>query len=349
MQNKYFYIFIFVIFLAGCKSIEPVIGDISSKDDDIGAKVNSLVKKLNDDQKRGAFMMISIPDIVLSDETIDFLLKYNITGVILFRHNIVSEKQVKKLTSDLRCKVDKSIIIGVDQEGGDILRIHWDPNADITARMIGKSGDLDYAYRIASMRASFLLSLGINLIFGPVADIAASKKSYIYERCFSTDVNTVSQMVYHTVKAQRKAGIISVLKHFPGHGDTVIDSHFDFPRIDHESQLLLKREIRPFIAGINAGAEMLMIGHIVNSYFDEQTPASVSKRYFNLINQTGFDGIIITDDLSMTGKLDGVINWGINLVSGTLGDIEKMITKIKPNEYYLKRIIKFKLETLKES
>ena len=284
--------------------------------------------------------MISIEDKILSDRTAAYLKENNITGVVLFNHNVVSGKQLKRLTDDLKNKVNPNILIAVDQEGGDIVRIPWDSTAGISPSQIGRKGDLDYAYNVAYKRADFLKKLGINVILGPVADIADSKKSYIYRRCFGTDPAAVSSMVRVTVKAQKDAGIITVLKHFPGHGKTSVDSHVSFPYINIPEDELINRELLPFKSGIEAGAEMIMIGHIINRSIDKYKPASISPEYLNILEKIDFNGIVITDDLKMTGNINSTIGWGINLITGSFQEISWKMSTIEPVDKYLEKVLK---------
>jgi beta-N-acetylhexosaminidase len=215
-------ILLLTFFLITCKNIhDSVVENVNLMD--------SMEKKqfhLNECDKKGILTMVNIPDTVLNENTVQFLIENKIMGIILFNYNIQSEKQLKQLTQDLKNKVDKNILIAIDHEGGEVINIPWDKTRWITARMIGRSGSLQYAYNIAYHRAVLLRELGINVILGPVADVALSRKSYLYERCFGTTPEWVAAYVAITVKAQKDAGIISVLKHFPGHGKTITNSHF---------------------------------------------------------------------------------------------------------------------------
>lgn len=273
-----------------------------------------LLKTISSDERSGALLMVGIPDTLLTDSTITFLNDNKILGVILLQHNIQNPNQVKKLTSDLREKVDEHLLIAIDQEGGTVIRIPWDEYADVSARTIGNTGDTNYAYTIAKYRSDLLLDLGINVILGPVADIAYTNNSFLYDRSFGSNPDTVSAFVEATVRAQKDAGIITVLKHFPGHGDTTTDSHFSLPVINKSKETLITAEFIPFKAGIDAGAEMVMLGHIVNPQISNN-PASIDSIYRQILNEKlGFNGIIITDDLKMSGGIETGIGWGINML-----------------------------------
>lgn len=296
------------------------------------AKYIDRVYKMDKKSRRGLITMVGIKDKILSENTIKELKDNKVQGVILFKHNIENDKQLKKLTTDLKQKVNKNMIIAIDQEGGNVYRISWDKAVKIRAIDIGNSADTDYAYQTAYNRAKFLLDLGINTILGPVCDIATDTNSYIYERTFGTNVKRVSEMVVASVKGQNDAGIITALKHFPGHGDTDIDSHITFPTINTSVSELKKRDFIPFMKGIEAGADMVLIAHIKNNKIDRKLPSSLSSKHKDiLVNTLGFKGVIITDDLAMTGKINKGISWGINLISDTYNNTKNIFNKIEPD------------------
>jgi len=312
-----------------------------SKEKEIQIKIEKKLMSMSLIEKRGILTMVNIPGYELTDETINFLNNNKIKGVILFKYNIRNEEQLKKLIKDLREKIDKYLLIAIDQEGGNIIRIEWEETAKISPKLISfNTNPEQFAYDIAYKRGNYLKSLGINVVLAPVADIPSSNKDFIYERCFGIDTEKVSKLVEASVKGYRDSGIICVLKHFPGHGKTRVDSHYNFPVINKTIDELKKDDLVPFIAGIKAGAEMIMIGHIINSFIDKEKPASLSYNYVNLLNSLNFNGVIITDDLAMTGKIDKGIGWGINIITGSFKEIKNKINTIEPIDYYVKRVIK---------
>lgn len=292
------------------------------------------------EQKRGATFMVSIPGTTLYANTAKFLKENNIGGVILLQHNVESEVQLKKLTEDLRTKVNPNILIAIDQEGGSVVRITWDKYATISARDIGDKGDLDYAYKVASYRATLLRDLGINVMLGPVADVSTKTSDFTYSRTFSSNPEKAANYIETTVRANKEAGVISVLKHFPGHGQTNTDSHENFPVINKSVEKLKSREFIPFQKGIEAGAEMIMVGHIMNPQIDPKNPSSKSIKYIEILeNDLGFDGTTITDDLTMTGQIQGGIDWGINLSIESQSKILQRISTTNPQEKYIKKLL----------
>ena len=340
------YLFLILLFIYACKTASNVIGDrmyISKlKEDypDLSDYIDKVVE-MSDKERKGLLLMVGIKDKVLSEETIKTLKDNHIMGVILFDYNITDEKQLKKLTSDLRKYVNPNMLISIDQEGGEVNRINFDKLKNISPKNIGDSNSAEYAYNIAYQKSKFLLDLGINMILGPLCDIPNDTNSYLYNRSFSTNANIVAEMVSNTVKAQRDAGIISVLKHFPGHGDTAVNSHNDFPSINKTTNELLSNEFIPFKSGIDAGAEMVLAAHIKNKYIDDKNTASMSKKYADILEKDlGFNGVVITDDLAMTGSIDKGINFGINLISNVYENVEYMFEDIDADIISCARLLK---------
>ena len=332
--------FVISIFFVSCKSTADRKEEIKNMYPHL-AKYIDKVYSMNEKERKGLLLMVGIKDKILSEETIKILKENKIAGIILFDYNVANEKQLKKLTSDLREYVNPNMLIAVDEEGGKVNRIHFDKLKNISPKNIGDKNDKEYAYKIAYQKSKFLLDLGINMILGPICDIPNDANSYLYERSFSTNINIVADMVEATVKAQRDAGIITVLKHFPGHGDTSVNSHDGFPIIDKKISELKNKEFVPFKRGIDAGAEMILTAHIKNKYIDDKLPASLSKNYIEILEkELNFKGITITDDLTMTGKIEKGINFGINLNSNIYQNIEYMFDDLNPNIISCAKVLK---------
>ncbi|WP_432633604.1 glycoside hydrolase family 3 N-terminal domain-containing protein [Brachyspira sp.] len=332
--------FIISIFFISCKSTADSKKEIKNLYPHL-AKYIDKVYSMNEKERKGLLLMVGIKDKILSEETIKILKENKISGIILFDYNIANENQLKKLTSNLREYVSPNILIAIDEEGGKVNRIHFDKLKNISPKNIGDKNDKEYAYKIAYQKSKFLLDLGINMILGPICDIPNNSNSYLYERSFSTNINIVADMVEATVKAQRDAGIITVLKHFPGHGDTSVNSHDGFPIIDKKISELKNKEFVPFKRGIDAGAEIILTAHIKNKYIDDKLPASLSKNYIDILEkELNFNGITITDDLTMTGKIEKGINFGINLNSNIYQNIEYMFEDLNPNIISCAKVLK---------
>jgi beta-N-acetylhexosaminidase len=298
------------------------------------------------DEKRGVLFMVGINGTKLSNADEKFLKENHIGGVILLGGNIKSEAQVKELTSDIRTKVDSHMIIAIDQEGGTVVRIPWDKYTDVSARNLGNKDDKDYTKEVAVYRANLLKELGVNLLLGPVADVA-DKGSFLYDRSYSSSPEKAADYVDITVTTDRQQGIFSAIKHFPGHGATSVDSHSMSPVINKNRAELENNDWVPFKAGINAGSEFVMLGHIINPQIDPKKPASISEEYLKILeNDLHFQGVIITDDLKMTGNIKGGINWGINMSIEDRAVTENRMRSISPDDKYVRRVLELKYKKL---
>ena len=192
---------------------------------------------------------------------------------------------------------------GADQEGGEVCRFDW---LDCTSQK--QTENQQQAFMIAETRGVDLKKLGINVVFAPVLDIAENNNDFIWKRTFNSNDEKITALLGSAmIKGFTKAGIIACPKHFPGHGGTIIDSHLQLPEIECNQQCLEKR-IYPFKKVIDNGAEMIMIGHIKisniknqKSKIEEEQPTSLSRYWITevLRNQLDFNGVIITDDLTM--------------------------------------------------
>lgn len=303
------------------------------------------VTSLTPAEKRGLLFMVSIPDITLSDSTVEFLRENHIGGVILLSHNIENETQLKKLTSDLREKVNSRLLISIDQEGGTVVRIPWDKYKAESARDLGQKNDVDYLEEVTKYRTQLLRDLGINLILGPVADFG-NEDSFMYDRSYSDNPEEVAVYIETQTKIHNAGGLLTSPKHFPGHGRTSVDSHYDFPVISLEKSVLMENEFKPFKAGIDAGTDFIMIAHIINPQIDSK-PASISKKYVDILEaELGFEGLVITDDLKMTGKLSGGIDWGINLTIESENKVLARMKNVNPEEKYLRKLLEIRYKKL---
>ncbi len=324
----------------------PAVKNIRPQNDlTVAGFVEVKLSRMSNEEKQGILFMVSIPDKILTNSTAKYLRDSHIGGVILMGNNIESASQLARLTDDLRGKVDPHLIIAVDQEGGTVVRIPWDKYASISARETGNKNDLTYTKEIAEYRSKFLMNLGINTILGPVCDIGG-ETSFMYSRSFGSSQSKVTEQVATITQTQSKTGIITVLKHFPGHGQTSTDSHYEFPIIRMSKSDLIATELGPFRAGIENNAEFVMIGHVINPEIDSK-PASLSKKYVEILeNELKFNGVVITDDLKMTGKIEGGIGWGINLIVDTPQNVKTRMRQIEPEDEYVKRILELKYEKL---
>ena len=242
------------------------------------------------------------------DTTKECLKRYPVGGLIYFSQNIETEDQLTSMIKNSQSYSKIPLFIGIDEEGGSLVaRIGNHPNFDVTTfpdmAQIGASGDPAKAYEVGSTIGSYLNDYGFNVDFAPVADVLTNpENTAIGSRSFGSDPAVVSEMVKDEVLGLQDQQVSAVLKHFPGHGGTTEDSHNGAAVLDRSLDELRNTEFLPFEAGIQAGADFVMVGHLqVPQIIPDDTPASLSSVMITdiLRNELGFDGIVITDSLSM--------------------------------------------------
>lgn len=242
------------------------------------------------------------------DATKAALDQYPVGGIIYFSQNIENEEQITTMTSNSQSYSKIPLFIGVDEEGGSLVaRIANNPNFQVPTfpdmKEIGASGDPYKAYEVGSSIGSYLKEYGFNMDFAPDADVLTNpENTAIGSRSFGSDPQLVSQMVAEEVKGLEEQNVTAVLKHFPGHGSTAEDSHNGAAVVNRSLEELRSAEFLPFEAGIQAGADVVMVGHLqVPQIIPDDTPASLSSVMITdiLRNELGFDGLVITDSLSM--------------------------------------------------
>ncbi len=240
--------------------------------------------------------------------------RYNLAGVILFEKNptnpkgtknILSPKQLSTLTKNLQnCSSDKKLLIAIDEEGGVVQRLKKRygfygsyPRASVVAQKGTK-----YAAKIYSKMAKELSLVGINYNLAPVVDLAINPKNKIivgYGRSFGKDPNIVAKYANIFIDNMHKRGIVTSLKHFPGHGSSIGDTHKGFVDVTKEWSSI---EIEPYRLLLKQNSiDSVMVAHIFNKNLDAKYPASLSKNIIDnlLRKELGYSGVVITDDLQM--------------------------------------------------
>ena len=267
----------------------------------IDEKVDKIVASMSQTEKLGQMMMIGIQGTKVDDDSLYMLNQYHMGGVILLDRNMKSPEQVKQLTSDLQAQSNEKVplFIGIDEEGGDVVRMAEKLTPPPSQKEIGATGDIEQAKTWAIKTAKSLKEMGINVNFAPVADVGSNDK-----RSYSTDTNTVIDFVRAATKGYQQENIIYSLKHFPGIGKGKVDSHVDSSSIDVTKEILMAEDIIPFKTIINENKPedyFILVSHLKYPALDEEYPASLSSKIMTdlLRNKLGYKGIIITDDMEM--------------------------------------------------
>lgn len=244
----------------------------------------------------------------MDDELKEYISRFTPGGFVLFAENLQGIDQTVSLINDLQAYSRIPLFISVDEEGGIVSRLNKAPGLHSTvmpeAWTVGLTGRPEYAYKAARAIASEVSSLGFNMNFAPVADIFSNPENKVIgKRAYGTEPEIVSRMVCQAVKGFADEKVIPVLKHFPGHGDTSEDTHTGAAQVDHDQKRLESFELIPFREGIEAGADAVMIAHILlPRLMDEPVPATISKEVVTglLREKLGFGGVIITDAMEMS-------------------------------------------------
>jgi len=231
--------------------------------------------------------------------------RYHLGGVILFPANVQSVDQVVRLTNGMQRASEVPLLIGTDQENGLVSRMAALMTRFPGASRIGATKDVKVSRAVAGATGAELRALGVNLDFAPVADVNVNPRNPIIgQRAFGDDPQQVAKMVAAAVKGFEDAGVAATAKHFPGHGDTTIDSHTGLPVIEHTRAQWERLDAPPFKAAIAAGVDAVMSAHIVFPKLDPSgDPATLSKPILTglLRQELGFKGVISTDALNMAG------------------------------------------------
>ncbi len=257
------------------------------------------------EEKLGQLILMGVQGTDLDPAAKAFITEQHVGGIILFKRNFIDTVQSLDLINEMK-QANKSgkapLLIGVDEEGGRVTRLPEELVKTPSNRMIGKTADGDFAFQVGEMLGEKLGSFGINMDFAPVLDVDSnSKNPVIGDRSYGSDAQLVGEMGVQQLHGMKSKHVVPVIKHFPGHGDTSVDSHIDLPVIPHSEERLQKVELRPFKEAIESGADAVIVGHLIVEAYDRENPASFSKSVITelLREELFFDGVVITDDLVM--------------------------------------------------
>jgi beta-N-acetylhexosaminidase len=225
-----------------------------------------------------------------------------LASVGLFGRNIASPDQLAALTAQLRVERD-DVLVAIDEEGGDVTRLEVRTGSSFPGNhALGAVDDVALTEAVARELGRRLAACGVNLNWAPSADVNSNPANpVIGVRSFGADTDLVARHTAAYVTGLQAAGVAACTKHFPGHGDTAVDSHHALPRIDADLSVLQSRELVPFRAAIAAGSRAVMSAHILVPALDPDRPATLSRRILTglLREELGYDGLIVTDGMEM--------------------------------------------------
>jgi beta-N-acetylhexosaminidase len=251
----------------------------------------------------GQLLIGSLPGTTITPELRSLAREFSLGGVTLFSRNIEAPEQVVELSHDVQqLATELPLWVSVDQEGGRVARLKapftvWPPMA-----VLGRSGDPSLAGRFAAALAAELRAVGIMLDYAPVLDIHTNPKNPIIgDRALAESADAVAMLGEAIIRGLQDNGVAACGKHFPGHGDTSVDSHLALPLVEHAPDRIRRVECVPFRQAIKADVAFIMTAHVLMPAFDEERPATLSPRIVQALlrDELGFAGVILSDDLEM--------------------------------------------------
>ncbi len=269
------------------------------------------IKKLTTEEKIGQLLMFGIEGTTLTDHAIELIKKYKVGNIILFARNADNPKQLFELNQSLQklamAELGIPMFISIDQEGGMVTRIFHGATFFPGAMTISAANGLEDSYKLGDLMGRELQVLGVNMNLAPVLDVNNNPKNpVIGVRSYSDDPKRVSDYGIEFMKGLQNH-VFATGKHFPGHGDTYLDSHLALPKVDYPLERLNSVELVPFKKAINEGIKALMSSHIDFPAFTENgLPTTLSKKCLTgfLREELKFDGLIVTDGMEMKAVQD---------------------------------------------
>lgn len=290
----------------------------------------------------GALVITGIKGLSLNEEEKHFIRQEKIGGVILFSHNFSDQAQLAELVNSIQALRDEwPLFISVDHEGGRVTRFKKGFTQFPAMYDVSRLDSPKLTYEIHTVMAKELSACGINLSFSPVCDIWTNPDNKVIgDRSFGTTPDEVEKHVSAAIRGLQTHGVLACPKHFPGHGDTLKDSHTDLPLIKDSLDKLRNRELVPFMKAVKSRSEMIMMAHLQVDAIDDTLPTSLSPKAYSLLrDEAKFTKIIITDDMEMKAISDRwptgeaaltALNAGADmLIYRTMAEAEKAVEALR--------------------
>ena len=283
----------------------PVFNPNNPNNYDIQDPLTARIRKMSLQEKVGQLVMVGIEGYTNDAHVEKMITEDYVGGFVLLQQNVKDSQQMLALLNTLKQSNSLNqipLFLSVDEEGGRVSRMPADFMKLPSSQKIGQFNDSMLSYQLGKILGEELSMLGFNMNFAPVLDINSNPNNPIIgDRAFGANASVVTKLGIQTMKGLQSQNIISVVKHFPGHGDTSVDSHIGLPTVNHDIDRLNSFELQPFAEAINSGADAIMIAHILLPQIDPDQPATFSKTIINDILRIDlqFDGLVITDDMTM--------------------------------------------------
>ena len=267
------------------------------------SRENQLLESMSLQEKVAQMIMVSCHEGV----DIESAVNSDVGGICLYTHSFAdkTEDGVISMIEGYQNISEIPLLVSTDEEGGTVNRVSLNENLRAvpfwSPSELFNEGGYELIKSDTEEKADLLLSLGINVNLAPVCDVPLDEDNYIYDRCFSLSHDETAQYVSTVVNVMKEKGIGSTLKHFPGYGGSV-DTHESMSYDNRDYSAFENGDFKPFIAGINAGADCVLVSHNIVTCMDPDMPASLSQPIHEILrNELSFGGVIMTDDLVMQG------------------------------------------------
>jgi beta-N-acetylhexosaminidase len=270
-------------------------------------EIDTMIAEMTIEEKVGQLIMVGFEGTQANEAIETHIRKRFVGGIVLFSRNIQSPQQTAELTNELQRLAEATarqipLFIGIDQEGGWVIRLKEGATVLPGNMALGATDSTELAERAGEITAVELAAVGVNLNFAPVMDVNNNPDNpVIGRRSFGESPELVSRLGISYIRGLQRNGVLATVKHFPGHGDTTVDSHFELPTVNHDLERIHALELQPFRAAIDADVAAIMTAHIIYPAFDADRPATLSPTILTdlLRKELGFDGLLITDDMEM--------------------------------------------------
>lgn len=287
-------------------------GDQDDASEEVTDPTQQLLNRMSTEEKIGQLVVVGMDGTQQNEDSQKFIKDYHVGGFIFYKDNINNTEQALRLFNELKSSNEVNKVplwMSIDEEGGRVTRMPDEFLKLPTNQAIGLKKDSELSNEIGQIIGRELQGFGLNMDFAPVLDINSNPNNpVIGDRSFGNQAKLVSSLGIATMKGLQSQGIVPVVKHFPGHGDTSVDSHIGLPVVENDLERLRKLELVPFQEAINQQAEVVMIAHLLMPMVDPDHPASLSRIVITdiLREELGFTGLIMTDDMTMGAIAENV-------------------------------------------
>ncbi|MGM0829322.1 MAG: beta-N-acetylhexosaminidase [Bacillota bacterium] len=266
---------------------------------------SDILSTMSLDEKIGQMIIAGVNGTQHGENMKTLIQQHKVGGFIFFSDNLSGPRQTVQFLNNMKADNVNNplpLLLSIDQEGGKVTRLPGGLVNFPTNQKIGALNDPDVSFEVGTILGKELKEYGFNLDFAPVLDVNSNPNNpVIGDRSFSDHPDIVSELGIQTMRGIQSEGILSTIKHFPGHGDTSVDSHLELPVVTKSIQELESLELIPFKEAINNGADLVMVAHILLPKIDDTYPSSLSKNVITdlLRKKLNYNGVVITDDMTM--------------------------------------------------